>query len=181
MFIYTSVCSLTCARPLFLLSPIIPELFFCFYTTRMTMNPMMHCRYHLDGNEDPHNKAYKLKDGVIYEDKQTDQKRFDDAGTTVQCSGDGTVPYASLRYPETWRNSLGTKNAYTYMWSNDGSLVLVYAIHCFVFLCTPSSCLVSCDLSIMFPLSLCIQYLERFSSSHLPSFPMQVHLTLLRN
>ena len=45
---------------------------------------------------------YKLKDGFLYETNHTLQRMPDEPDTTVRNSGDGTVPYQSLRYPATW-------------------------------------------------------------------------------
>eukprot|EP01043_Picozoa_sp_COSAG02_P070645 COSAG02_NODE_12596_length_1521_cov_1.282700_2_plen_279_part_00 len=47
---------------------------------------------------------YKMRDGVLYETKHTLQHLPDDPGETVRTSGDGTVPYQSLRYTQTWNS-----------------------------------------------------------------------------
>lgn len=38
-------------------------------------------------------------------DASHSSQRLNDAGTEVEASGDGTVPYASLRHVVTWRNA----------------------------------------------------------------------------
>jgi hypothetical protein len=45
---------------------------------------------------------YKLKDGELFETKHTLQRLPDNPDKTVRTSGDGTVPYQSLRFSKTW-------------------------------------------------------------------------------
>ena len=45
---------------------------------------------------------FGLKDGLLYETKHKLQRRPDEPDTTVRNSGDGTVPYQSLRFSSTW-------------------------------------------------------------------------------
>jgi hypothetical protein len=47
---------------------------------------------------------YKLKGGCIFETENTLQHLPDNLDTSVRTSGDGTVPYQSLRFPQTWNS-----------------------------------------------------------------------------
>eukprot|EP00124_Ichthyophonus_hoferi_P004326 Ihof_evm2s462 gene=Ihof_evmTU2s462 len=49
---------------------------------------------------------YSSSEGIIYETEKTPQKRLD-TGEQVTSSGDGTVPYQSLRFPGTWKGIPG--------------------------------------------------------------------------
>eukprot|EP01124_Arcella_intermedia_P023713 TRINITY_DN3825_c0_g1_i1.p1 TRINITY_DN3825_c0_g1~~TRINITY_DN3825_c0_g1_i1.p1 ORF type:complete len:984 (+),score=206.70 TRINITY_DN3825_c0_g1_i1:18-2969(+) len=52
-----------------------------------------------------------LKDGIIYESKNTTQKSLQEAGQrNYQRSGDGTVTYESLTYAQQWKDHLEFKN-----------------------------------------------------------------------
>jgi hypothetical protein len=58
-------------------------------------------------SDDPKFRQFKIKKGVAYESKETEQPSLERlTGRKVCCSGDGTVSYASLNYCVHWRKQI---------------------------------------------------------------------------
>ena len=66
----------------------------------MPSGPKSSCGVELDSTATLPNQNFKVKSGVIYETKFTRHNMDDKA--EILASGDGTVPYASLRYSKEW-------------------------------------------------------------------------------
>eukprot|EP01043_Picozoa_sp_COSAG02_P086889 COSAG02_NODE_24267_length_693_cov_1.267677_2_plen_166_part_01 len=65
----------------------------------MPSGPKSSCGVELDSTASMSNLNFKVKSGVIFETGTT-QHTIDE--TEIRASGDGTVPYKSLRYSEQW-------------------------------------------------------------------------------
>ena len=65
----------------------------------MPSGPKSSCGVELDSTASMSDQNFKVKSGVIYETKTTRQTVD---GSEIRASGDGTVPYYSLRYSKQW-------------------------------------------------------------------------------
>jgi hypothetical protein len=58
----------------------------------------------LDGDAKIRDKNFDIDGGIVYETPNTKQQLVDAPEETVRRSGDGTVPYQSLRYSKSWES-----------------------------------------------------------------------------